>query len=71
MTGDRAIVRLRRTIFAPPDRVYRALLDADMLRRWLVPRGFGVARAEIDERAGGTTASGCGVGSTRSTRRPR
>ena len=53
MTGDRAIVRLRRTIFAPPDRVYRALLDADMLRRWLVPRGFGVARAEIDERAGG------------------
>ena len=53
MTSDQAIVRLRRTIFAPPDRVYRALLDAAMLRRWLAPPGFGVARAEVDERAGG------------------
>ena len=53
MTAERAAVRLRRTIFATPDRVYRAWLDPDLLRRWLAPPGFVVTRVEVDERPGG------------------
>jgi RNA polymerase primary sigma factor len=52
-TAERAAVRLRRTIFATPDHVYRAWLDPDLLRRWLAPPGFVVTRVEVDERAGG------------------
>jgi uncharacterized protein YndB with AHSA1/START domain len=46
-------VRLQRTIPAPPDRVYRAWLDPDLIRRWLAPAGLEVTRAEVDERVGG------------------
>ena len=53
MTAERAAVRLRRTILATPDRVYRAWLDPDLLRRWLAPPGFVVTRVEVDERPGG------------------
>ena len=53
MTAERAAVRLRRTIFATPDHVYRAWLDPDLLRRWLAPPGFVVTRVEVDERPGG------------------
>jgi len=45
-------VRLERTIPAPPNEVYRAWLDPDLLRGWLAP-GFDVKRIEIDERVGG------------------
>jgi len=38
MTG--ATIRLHRVLRAPPDRVYRAFLDADALCRWLPPYGF-------------------------------
>jgi RNA polymerase sigma factor for flagellar operon FliA len=47
------MVRLRRIIFAPPERVYRAWLDPEVLRQWLAPTGLMVTRVEIDERAGG------------------
>lgn len=47
------VVRLERTIPAPPDKVYRAWLDPDLLRRWLGPGGLEVTRAEVDERVGG------------------
>ncbi len=47
------VVRLRRTIPAPPDRVYRAWLDPELLRLWLAPGGLEVTRAEVDERVGG------------------
>ena len=53
MPDGLAIVRLRRTIFAPPERVYRAWLDAHLLSRWLAPSGFAVTRVEIDEHVGG------------------
>jgi uncharacterized protein YndB with AHSA1/START domain len=53
MTAERAVVRLCRTIPAPPDRVYRAWLEPDMLRRWLAPAGLVVTHVEVDERAGG------------------
>jgi uncharacterized protein YndB with AHSA1/START domain len=46
-------VRLRRTIAASPDRVYRAWLEPDLLARWMAPGAFEVTRAEVDERVGG------------------
>jgi uncharacterized protein YndB with AHSA1/START domain len=53
MTEQQAIVRLHRTIPAPPSRVYRAWLEPDLLRRWLSPAGLDVTGAEVDERVGG------------------
>ena len=49
MTG----VRVRQTVAATPDRVYRAWLEPDLMRRWLAPRGLRAARVEVDERVGG------------------
>jgi uncharacterized protein YndB with AHSA1/START domain len=46
-------VRLQRTIAAPPDRVYRAWLEPDLLARWMAPGALDVTRAEVDERVGG------------------
>jgi uncharacterized protein YndB with AHSA1/START domain len=46
-------VRLQRTIPGPPDRVYRAWLDPDLLARWMAPGALDVTRAEVDERVGG------------------
>jgi uncharacterized protein YndB with AHSA1/START domain len=47
-------IRMQRTIPAPPDRVYRAWLEPDLLRRWLAPGDMTVTRVEGDERVGGT-----------------
>lgn len=33
-------VHLHRVLRAPPERVYRAFLDAEALAKWLPPRGF-------------------------------
>lgn len=33
-------VRLHRVLRAPPERVYRAFLDADAKAKWLPPNGF-------------------------------
>jgi uncharacterized protein YndB with AHSA1/START domain len=52
-TEEQTIVRLHRTIPAPPERVYRAWLDPELLRRWLAPGGLEVTRVEVDERVGG------------------
>ncbi|HST54299.1 MAG TPA: SRPBCC domain-containing protein [Solirubrobacteraceae bacterium] len=54
MTADpTAVVRLQRTIPAPPAEVYRAWLEPELLRRWLAPASFTVTRVEVDERVGG------------------
>lgn len=50
----RPAVRLQRTIPAPPERVYRAWLDPELMRRWLAPDALEVTRAEVDERVGGS-----------------
>ena len=63
MTAEHGVVRLRRTIFAPPGRVYRAWLDPALVSRWLAPAGLDVASVDVDERAGGhyhVWASGLG-----------
>lgn len=46
-------VHVRRTIAAPPERVYRAWLDPPLMVRWFAPAGFTVRKAEVDERVGG------------------
>lgn len=33
-------VRFHRVLRAPPERVYRAFLDADAMAKWLPPNGF-------------------------------
>lgn len=53
MAEGQPVVRLQRTIPAPPDHVYRAWLEPDLLRRWLAPGGLEVTRVEVDERVGG------------------
>jgi len=47
-------VRLHRVLKAPPERVYRAFLDADAMSKWLPPHGFTGKVHQIDARTGGT-----------------
>ena len=47
------VVRLERTISAPPHEVYRAWLNPELLQRWLAPGGITVKRADVDARVGG------------------
>ena len=47
-------VRLHRVLRAPPERVYRAFLDADAKCKWLPPNGFTGKVHEIDATVGGT-----------------
>src|SRR5437763_6022979 len=47
-------VRLHRVLRAPPERVYRAFLDADANAKWLPPNGFTCKVHHLDARVGGT-----------------
>ena len=47
-------VRLHRVLRAPPDRVYRAFLDADAMVKWLPPNGFTGKVHQMDAQVGGT-----------------
>jgi uncharacterized protein YndB with AHSA1/START domain len=47
-------VRLHRVLRAPPERVYRAFLDADAMAKWLPPNGFTGKVYHFDVRPGGT-----------------
>jgi len=46
-------VRLHRVLRAPPERVYRAFLDADAKAKWLPPNGFTGKVHETDASVGG------------------
>ena len=46
-------IRLHRVLRAPPERVYRAFLDADALVKWLPPNGFTAKVHALDARVGG------------------
>jgi uncharacterized protein YndB with AHSA1/START domain len=45
--------RLHRVLCAPPERVYRAFLDADALVKWLPPHGFTAQVHAFAARVGG------------------
>ena len=47
-------IRLHRVLTAPPERVYRAFLDADAKARWLPPNGFTGKVHHQEARVGGT-----------------
>ena len=46
-------VTLHRVLRAPPERIYRAFLDAQAMAKWLPPHGFTGQVHEIDARVGG------------------
>ena len=47
-------IRLHRVLQAPPERVYRAFLDANAMVKWLPPDGFTGQVHHLDARVGGT-----------------
>ena len=47
-------VRLHRVLRAPPERVYKAFLDADAMAKWLPPHGFTGKVHQIDAKVGGS-----------------
>ncbi len=47
-------VRMHRVLRAPPERIYRAFLDADAMAKWLPPHGFTGKVYHLDARVGGT-----------------
>ena len=47
-------VKLHRVLSAPPERVYRAFLDADAMAKWLPPHGFTCKVYQLDAKVGGT-----------------
>ena len=53
MTSNANTVRLHRVFSAPPERVYRAFLDAAALSKWLPPNGFTCTVHELDAKVGG------------------
>lgn len=62
-------IRLHRVFHAPPDRVYRAFLDADAKAKWLPPYGFTARMHHQDARVGGTykmSFTNFGTGSSQS-----
>lgn len=46
-------VRFHRVLKAPPEKVYRAFLDAEAMAKWLPPEGFTASVQHLDARVGG------------------
>ena len=47
-------VRFHRVLRCPPEKVYRAFLDADAMAKWLPPHGFTCQVQHLDARVGGS-----------------
>jgi uncharacterized protein YndB with AHSA1/START domain len=47
-------VRLHRVLRAPPERIYRAFLDADAMAKWLPPDGFTGKVHHLEPKVGGS-----------------
>jgi uncharacterized protein YndB with AHSA1/START domain len=47
-------IRLHRVLRAPPERIYRAFLDAQAMAKWLPPNGFTATVHGMDAHVGGT-----------------
>lgn len=53
-TSETNTIRLHRVFKAPPERIYRAFLDASAMCKWLPPNGFTGQVHELDARVGGS-----------------
>jgi uncharacterized protein YndB with AHSA1/START domain len=53
-TNTTSTIRLHRVLQAPPERVYRAFLDANAMVKWLPPNGFTGQVHHLDAKVGGT-----------------
>ncbi len=53
MSTQSGTVRFHRVLTAPPERIYRAFLDADAMCKWLPPHGFTGHVHSMDARVGG------------------
>jgi uncharacterized protein YndB with AHSA1/START domain len=53
MSTETGTVRFHRVLTAPPERIYRAFLDADAMCKWLPPHGFTGHMHSMDARIGG------------------
>ena len=51
--GNTNTIRLNRVLQAPPERVYRASLDANAMVKWLPPNGFTGQVHHLDAKVGG------------------
>lgn len=51
---SKGTVRLHRVLRAPPERVYRAFLNAEAMAKWLAPYGFTCKVHHMDTKVGGT-----------------
>ena len=47
-------VQFHRVLRAPPERVYRAFLDAEAMAKWLPPNGFTALVHSMDTKVGGS-----------------
>jgi len=47
-------IRLHRVLRAPPEKIYRAFLDADAMVKWLPPNGFTGKVHQMDAKVGGS-----------------
>ena len=47
-------VRFHRVLKAPPEKVYRAFIEADAMAKWLPPEGFTATVHHVDARIGGS-----------------
>ena len=47
-------IRLHRVLRAPPERVYKAFLDADAVAKWMPPNGYTCKVHHLDARTGGS-----------------
>jgi len=53
MKTDTNTIRLHRVLRSPPERIYRAFLDADAMAKWLPPYGFTGKVQTLDPKVGG------------------
>jgi uncharacterized protein YndB with AHSA1/START domain len=53
MTMATGTVQLHRVLRAPPERIYKAFLDADAIVKWLPPHGFTGKVHHLEARVGG------------------
>lgn len=53
-TNKTNTIRLHRVFTAPPERVYRAFLDASAMCKWLPPHGFTGTVHQLEAKVGGT-----------------